>query len=92
MHEVLKAQQSTTQNLEEQFKRANETQEFQTEAMQDMANANFQRKFDHILYYINLFNVYKHLCIYTCSNLQLHLIYVYDRIPLNPKVVHKCVG
>ena len=42
MHEVLKAQQKTTQNLEEQFKRANETQEFQTEAMQDMANANFQ--------------------------------------------------
>ena len=35
MHEVLKAQQKTTQNLEEQFKRANETQEFQTEAMQD---------------------------------------------------------
>ena len=48
MHEVLKAQQRTTQNLEEQFKRANETQEFQTEAMQDMANANFQMKFDHM--------------------------------------------
>ena len=48
MHEVLKAQQKTTQNLEEQFKRANETQEFQTEAMQDMANANFQMKFDHM--------------------------------------------
>ena len=47
MHEVLKAQQRTTQNLE-QFKRANETQEFQTEAMQDMANANFQMKFDHM--------------------------------------------
>ena len=41
MHEVLKAQQKTTQNLEEQFKRASETQEFQTEAMQYMANANF---------------------------------------------------
>ena len=40
MHEVLKAQQRTTQNLEEQFKRANETQEFQTEAM--------QMKFDHM--------------------------------------------
>ena len=39
MHEVLKAQQKTTQKLEEQFKRANETQEFQTEAMQHMANA-----------------------------------------------------
>ena len=48
MHEVLKAQQKTPQNLEEQFKRANETQEFQTEAMQDMANANFQMKFDHM--------------------------------------------
>ena len=37
MSEVLKAQQRTNQNLEEQFRRANETQEFQTEAMQDMA-------------------------------------------------------
>ena len=34
--EVLKAQQRTNQNLE-QFKRANETQQFLTEAMQDMA-------------------------------------------------------
>ena len=33
MFEVLKAQQRTNQNLEEQFKRTNETQEFQTEAM-----------------------------------------------------------
>ena len=49
MYEVLRAQQRTNQNLEEQFKRANETQEFQTEAMQDMANANFQMKFDHML-------------------------------------------
>ena len=48
MHEVLKAQQRTSQNLEEQFRRANEIQEFQTEAMQDMANANFQMKFDHM--------------------------------------------
>ena len=48
MHEVLKTQQRTSQNLEEQFRRANETQEFQTEAMQDMANANFQMKFDHM--------------------------------------------
>ena len=30
MSEVLKAQQRTNQNLEEQFRRANETQEFQT--------------------------------------------------------------
>ena len=36
------------QNLEEQFHRANETQEFQVEAMQDMAQANFQMKFDHM--------------------------------------------
>ena len=48
MSEVLKAQQRTNQNLEEQFKRTNETQEFQTEAMQDMAQANFQIKFDHV--------------------------------------------
>ena len=48
MSEVLKARQRTNQNLEEQFKRANETQEFQTEAMQDMAQANFQMKFDHM--------------------------------------------
>ena len=46
--EVLKVQQRTNQNLEEQFRRANETQEFQTEAMQDMAKANFQMKFDHM--------------------------------------------
>ena len=48
MSEVLKAQQRTNQNLEEQFRRANETQEFQTEAMQYMAKANFQMKFDHM--------------------------------------------
>ena len=48
MSEVLKAQQRTNKNLEEQFRRANETQEFQTEAMQDMAQANFQMKFDHM--------------------------------------------
>ena len=48
MSEVLKAQQRTNQNLEEQFRRANETQEFQTEAMQHMAQANFQMKFDHM--------------------------------------------
>ena len=48
MSEVLKAQQRTNQNLEEQFKRANETQEFQTGTIQDMAQANFQMKFDHM--------------------------------------------
>ena len=48
MSEVLKAQQRTNQNLEEQFRRANETQEFLTEAMQDMAQANFRMKFDHM--------------------------------------------
>ena len=46
--EVLSAQQKMNQNLEEQFHRANETQEFQVEAMQDMAQANFQMKFDHM--------------------------------------------
>ena len=46
--EVLSAQQRTNQNLEEQFHRANKTQEFQVEAMQDMAQANFQMKFDHM--------------------------------------------
>ena len=44
----MSAQQRTNQNLEEQFHRANETQEFQVEAMQDMAQANFQMKFDHM--------------------------------------------
>ena len=48
MHEVLRSQQRTSQNLEEQFRRANETQGFQTEAMQDMVNTNFQMKFDHM--------------------------------------------
>ena len=48
MSKFLKAQQRTNQNLEEQFRRANETQKFQTEAMQDMAQANFQMKFDHM--------------------------------------------
>ena len=43
--EVLNAQQRTNQKLEEQFHRANETQEYQAEAMQDMAQANFQMKF-----------------------------------------------
>ena len=45
---MLSAQQRTNQSLEEQFRRANETQEFQVEAMQDMAQANFQMKFDHM--------------------------------------------
>ena len=36
------------QKLEEQFRRANETQEYQAEAMQDMAQANFQMKYDHM--------------------------------------------
>ena len=48
MFEVLSAQQRMNQTLEEQFHRANETQEFQVEAMQDMAQANFQMKFDHM--------------------------------------------
>ena len=46
--EVLNAQHRTNQKLEEQFRRANETQEYQAEAMQDMAQANFQIKYDHM--------------------------------------------
>ena len=46
--EVLNAQHRTNQKLEEQFCRANETQEYQAEAMQDMAQANFQIKYDHM--------------------------------------------
>ena len=46
--EVLSAQQRTNQKLEEQFCRANEAQEYQVEAMQDMAQANFQMKYDHM--------------------------------------------
>ena len=46
--EVLSAQHRTNQKLEEQFCRANETQEYQVEAMQDMAQANFQMKYDHM--------------------------------------------
>ena len=48
MFEVLSAQHRTNQKLEEQFCRANETQEYQVEAMQDMAQANFQMKYDHM--------------------------------------------
>ena len=46
--EVLNAQHRTNQKLEEQFCRANETQEYQAEAMQDMAQANFQMKYEHM--------------------------------------------
>ena len=48
MFEVLSAQHRTNQKLEEQFRRANETQEYQAGAMQDMAQANFQMKYDHM--------------------------------------------
>ena len=56
MSEVLKPQQRTNQNLEEQFRRANETQEFQTEAMQDMAQANFQMKFDNMFATVQVYD------------------------------------
>ena len=46
--EVLSAQHRTNQKLEEQFHRANEKQKYQAEAMQDMAQANFQMKYDHM--------------------------------------------
>ena len=48
MFEVLNAQHRTNQKLEEQFRKANETQEYQAEAMQDMAQANFQMKYNHM--------------------------------------------
>ena len=48
MFEVLNAQHRTNQKLEEQFCRANETQEYQAEAMQDMAQTNFQMKYDYM--------------------------------------------
>ena len=48
MFEVLNAQHRTNQKLEEQFRKANETQGYQAEAMQDMAQANFQMKYDHM--------------------------------------------
>ena len=48
MFEVLNAQHRTNQKLEEQFRKANETQGYQAEAMQDMAQANFPMKYDHM--------------------------------------------
>ena len=48
MAEVMNAQQRANRNLEEQFRSANESQESQTEAMQDMAQVNYQMKFDHM--------------------------------------------
>ena len=54
--EVLSAQQKTNQKLEEQFHRANETQEYQVEAMQDMAQANFQMKYDHMFAGVPMYN------------------------------------
>ena len=48
MTEVLNAQQGANRNLEEQFRKTNETQESQVEAMQDMAQVNYQMKFDHM--------------------------------------------
>ena len=54
--EVFSAQQRTNQNLEEQFHRANETQESQAEAMQDMAQANFQMKFDHMFVRVPMYD------------------------------------
>ena len=40
--EVLNAQHRTNQKLEEQFHRANETQEYQAEAMQDWLRQTFR--------------------------------------------------
>ena len=54
--EVLNAQHRTNQKLEEQFRRANETQEYQAEAMQDMAQANFQMKYDHMFAWVPMYD------------------------------------
>ena len=54
--EVLNAQHRTNQKLEEQFCRANETQEYQVEAMQDMAQANFQMKYDHMFAGVSMYD------------------------------------
>ena len=56
MTEVLNAQQRANRNLEEQFRRANETQESQTETMQDMAQVNYQMKFDHMFASVPIYN------------------------------------
>ena len=56
MFEVLNAQHRTNQKLEEQFRRANETQEYQAEAMQDMAEANFQMKYDHMFAGVSMYD------------------------------------
>ena len=45
MTEVLNAQQRANRNL---FRRVNETQESQVEVMPDMAQVNYQMKFDHM--------------------------------------------
>ena len=56
MFEVLNAQHRTNQKLEEQFRRANETQGYQAEAMQDMAQANFQMKYDHMFAGVRMYD------------------------------------
>ena len=53
---MLSAQQRTSQKLEEQFHRANETQEYQAEAMQDMAQANFQMKYNHMFAWVPMYD------------------------------------
>ena len=53
---MLNAQHRTNQKLEEQFRRANETQEYQAEAMQDMAQANFQMKYDHMFAGVSMYD------------------------------------
>ena len=84
--EVLNAQHRTNQKLEEQFCRANETQEYQAEAMQDMAQANFQMKYDHMFAGVPMydgtdpdtFDDWLHqiesLCELSCRDVQLELM------------------
>ena len=48
MFEVWSAHQKTNQKLEEQWRTANEAEEYQVEAMQDMAQAYVQMKCEHM--------------------------------------------
>ena len=84
--EVLNAQHRTNQKLEEQFHRANETQEYQAEAMQDMAQANFQMKYDHMFAGVPMYDgtdpntfddwLYQieSLCELSCRNVRVELM------------------
>ena len=81
MFEVLNAQHRTNQKLEEQFRRANETQEYQAEAMQDMAQANFQMKYDHMFAGVPMY----------VGPIQIHLMIGCTRLNLLCELSHRDV-